>query len=137
METHDDGTFVKKKFSTTYKKEYGPYTRHFLQELCGPVFLKILEKVTGKSGLIPDPYQFGGGLHTTLAGGKLAIHADYNLYPTLSLDRRLNLLLYLNENWTENNGGALELWDHSMTKCFKSILPLINRAVIFSTTELT
>jgi len=85
--------------------------------------------------LIADPYQYGGGLHATSVGGKLAVHADYNRHPTLRLDRRLNLLLYLNEGWSNDNGGQLELWNHLMTECVLSTLPLFNRTVIFSTTK--
>lgn len=58
---------------------------------------------------MPDPYMFGGGLHATSTGGKLATHADYNKHPIFKLDRRLNLLIYLNEGWTEENGGWLKL----------------------------
>ena len=78
---------------------------------------------------------FGGGLHATAAGGRLAIHADYNKHPVFKLDRRLNMLVYLNEGWTEANAGWLELWDSEMKQCVKRILPTFNRTVIFSTTS--
>ena len=42
--------------------------------------------------------------------GFLNIHADFNKHPTLDLDRRLNVLIYLNKNWKESYGGNLELW---------------------------
>ena len=47
----------------------------------------------------------------------------------------MNLLIYLNKDWTEENGGNLELWDSSMSSCLKRILPIFNRTVIFSTTS--
>ena len=53
----------------------------------------------------------------------------------MKLDRRLNILIYLNHNWDENNGGQLELWNKEMKKCEKKILPVFNRMVIFSTTD--
>ena len=53
----------------------------------------------------------------------------------MKLDRRLNILIYLNHNWTDNNGGHLELWDKDMARCEKKILPIFNRMVIFSTTD--
>ncbi len=113
-ELHDDGTYVKKKFGTTWKTKFGPFTQKFFAEMAGPSFLKTLEKVTGMWGLMPDPYMFGGGLHATATGGKLAIHADFNKHPFFKVDRRLNLLVYLNEGWTDENGGWLELWDREM-----------------------
>jgi len=135
METHSDGTYVKNKIGTTWKTPFGPATRHYFSELSSPPFLKTLEAVTGISGLMPDPYMFGGGLHATASGGKLAIHADFNRHPSLRLDRRLNLLIYLNENWTEENGGCLELWDREMKECVERVLPVFNRTVLFSTTS--
>ena len=50
----------------------------------------------------------------------------------------LNLLVYLNQNWDENWGGAIELWDQKMQNNFLKIYPKINHAVIFRTdTDLT
>jgi hypothetical protein len=134
-ELHDDGTFSKKKFNTTWKTKLGFATNSYLQQLSSPAFLIALQKVTGLSGLLPDPYFFGGGLHATASGGKLAVHIDYNKHPVTKLDRRLNLLVYLNEGWKEENAGWLELWDHKMENCEKRILPVFNRMVLFSTTS--
>ncbi len=51
--------------------------------------------------LISDPYLSGGGYHEIKNGGVLKVHADFNRHPSLDLDRRVNLLLYLNKNWKE------------------------------------
>ncbi|NBX93354.1 MAG: 2OG-Fe(II) oxygenase [Proteobacteria bacterium] len=100
----------------------------------GPM-LQFLERLTGISGLIPDPYFNGGGVHQTLPGGKLGVHVDFNQLPQLNLYRRLNLLLYLNENWEEKFGGHLELWDYQGKQCHKKVAPVFNRCVIFTTTS--
>ena len=73
--------------------------------------LLFLEALTGIEGLIPDPYFGGGGPHQIQPGGFLKIHADFNVHPQLKLDRRLNMLIYLNKDWREEYGGHLELWD--------------------------
>jgi hypothetical protein len=130
-----DNTYVRGKRGTSHETQVGPYTQFVLDRLCRPDFLLALEKLTGITGLIPDPYFFGGGLHFTSCGGKLAIHADFNMHPRLKLDRRLNLLVYLNEGWTEQNQGWLELWDREMTACVRRVLPIFNRMAIFSTTD--
>jgi 2OG-Fe(II) oxygenase superfamily len=135
VEAHNDGTYVRLKHNTTWETSFGPHTRRLFAELASPSALLALERVSGISGLLPDPYMFGGGLHFTRAGGKLAMHADFNRHPKLNLDRRLNLLLYLNEGWTEANQGWLELWDREMRKCEARVLPLFNRTVLFSTTS--
>lgn len=90
--------------------------------------------MTGITGLIPDPYYDGGGLHLTRRGGHLGVHADFNIHPTLKVERRLNLLVYLNDDWDESWGGSLELWDTGMKACEVKVAPHLGRAVVFSTT---
>jgi hypothetical protein len=112
-----------------------PAVRSFLEALNGFEMLLWLEALTGMDGLIPDPYFGGGGLHQIEPGGFLKVHADFNVHPKLKLDRRSNMLIYLNKEWREEWGGHLELWTPSMTECRKRIAPLFNRTVIFSTTD--
>jgi hypothetical protein len=111
----------------------GPYTRTLFAELNSRAFLTFLSELTGISGLIADPYHSGAGLHETLRGGHLSIHADFPRHEEMRLDRRLNLLIYLNEDWQDDYGGALELWDKKMRKATQRVMPVFGRAVIFST----
>ncbi|HXI12021.1 MAG TPA: 2OG-Fe(II) oxygenase [Thermoanaerobaculia bacterium] len=110
-------------------------TQTFLWEMNSPPILSFLETLTGIEGLIPDPYFGGGGLHQILPGGFLDVHADFNWHPKLKLDRRLNVLVYLNKNWNDSFGGALELWSPGGRKADISITPAFNRTVIFATTD--
>ncbi len=123
------------KLASRNEIQLSDFTRTLLWQLNSAVFLQWMETLTGIGGLIPDPYLEGGGLHQIERDGFLKIHADFNLHPALRLDRRLNLLLYLNPEWKEEYGGHLELWNRTMTKCEKRILPVFNRCVIFSTTD--
>tara|TARA_Y100000816_G_C26058906_1_gene555871 strand:- start:265 stop:1083 length:819 start_codon:yes stop_codon:yes gene_type:complete len=108
----------------------------FIEYLNSYFFLNFLQKLTGiNESLIPDPYLFGGGLHEIKKGGFLKIHSDFNVHPQLSLNRRINLLLYLNKSWNEEWGGHLELWDRNMKKCGAKISPTFNKLVIFNTTD--
>lgn len=100
----------------------------------GP-FVSFLEHITGKSGLIPDPGLRGAGMHRIIRGGKLDVHADFNWHPKLKLNRTINVLLYLNSNWQAEWGGQLELWDKDVTHCVKSISPVFNRMVIFTSSD--
>ena len=109
--------------------------RDFLNTMNSFEMLLWLEELTGIEGLIPDPYFGGGGLHQIEPGGFLKIHADFNVHPKLKLDRRLNMLIYLNKDWQEEYGGHLELWSRDGKACQKRILPIFNRTVIFSTTD--
>lgn len=109
--------------------------RHFLEAMNGFETLLFLEQLTGIEGLISDPYFAGGGPHQIESGGYLKIHSDFNFHPKLKLDRRLNMLVYLNRDWREEWGGHLELWDGELRACRQRILPAFNRTVIFSTTD--
>ncbi len=112
--------------------EFGT-TRNVLAELNGQAFLGFLEEMTGIKGLIADPYFIGGGLHLTRRGGHLGVHADFNIHGLMNVERRLNLLVYLNDGWQGEYGGELELWDKPMRSCVKSIAPVLGRAVVFNT----
>ena len=85
-------------------------TNDFINFLNSSIFINFLQKITSiKETLIPDPYLLGGGLHELRNDGFLNIHADFNKQPSMNLDRRLNVLIYLNKKWTNENGGQLEL----------------------------
>jgi hypothetical protein len=124
-----------KKLASKDESQMGEWTRLLLYQLNSSVFVSFLEELTGIEGLVPDPHFWGGGLHQIERGGYLTIHADFNKHPRLNLDRRLNLLLYLNEGWEEGYGGHFQLWDRGMTRCVQRFLPIFNRCVIFSTTN--
>lgn len=108
--------------------------RNLLAELNGEPFMAFLAAMTGIDGLISDPYYLGGGLHETLTGGHLSVHADFNIHESMNVERRLNLLIYLNDDWPEEYGGTLELWDKKMRRAARSVLPVMARAVVFNTT---
>ena len=110
-------------------------TYQILHFLNSDITLKYLEKLTGIKGLLPDPKFIGGGYHKIKRGGKLAVHADYNLHPETKLHRRINLLVYLNLEWQEEWGGHLEFWNKSLTKKTHNITPIFNRVVIFNITD--
>jgi Rps23 Pro-64 3,4-dihydroxylase Tpa1-like proline 4-hydroxylase len=112
-----------------------PVVRHFLDAMNSFEMLLFLERLTGIDGLIPDPYFGGGGVHQIEPGGFLKIHADFNVHPKLHLDRRINMLIYLNKAWRDAWGGHLELWNRDMTACVQRIAPEFNRTVVFSTSD--
>jgi len=111
----------------------GRRLRNLVTELNGPAVLKFLEAMTGCTGIVGDPYFVGGGLHETLAGGHLGVHSDFNIHRELKMQRRLNLLIYLNDDWLPEYGGDLEIWDQAMKKRYAKVLPILGRAVVFNT----
>jgi hypothetical protein len=113
----------------------GPNIRQMFWEMNSARFLGAMEKLSGVENLIGDPQLDGGGIHQSLSGAVLAVHSDFSHHPIFKLDRRLNILLYLNPTWNDEWEGHLELWDRKMTYCVKRVAPLMNRVVIFSTTQ--
>lgn len=125
------------KLASSKERSFGSITRLLMYHMNSMTFLEFVSRVTGIEHLIPDPSFDGGGLHQILPGGKLGVHADYNKHPLYGLDRRVNVLLYLNKDWREEYGGHLELWDRDMQRCEARVLPMFNRLMIFGTTDFT
>ena len=102
-------------------------------------FLGWLERITGIDELIYDPDYFGGGTHENRHGQDLDPHVDFNKHPKTGLHRRLNLIVYLNEQWDADWGGAIEF--HKDPRLppeqneIEYVQPKFNRAVLFETTH--
>lgn len=131
---------LEKKLARDKHSEFPEDIREFVHELMENEFVSWLEKITGIDGLIVDHTLRGGGMHQIKHGGKLDLHVDYNFHPVTKLDRRLNVIVYLNKDWKPDWGGDLQLWAAEKKKqevnpAMVSIQPLFNRMVIFGTTE--
>lgn len=100
---------------------------------CG-IFVKFLADITGMSSLVSDPYLHGGGMHETFPGGFLKMHTDFNYHKVLKLDRRINAILFLNEDWQPEWKGELMLAKPDL-KNATSVAPLFNRLVVFNTND--
>jgi hypothetical protein len=127
----------KGKFVTTDEGVIPSRARALIHELNSGTFLHYLERLTGVPQLISDTKLIGGGLHRIERGGKLSVHIDFSHHPYNGLNRRLNLLLYLNKDWKGEYGGRFELWDRRIERAEASFLPLFNRCAVFSTSPIS
>lgn len=108
---------------------WGPAVRAFFETTSSPTFTSYLTALTGIADLHADT--LGGGMHETGEGGKLGMHVDFNLHPVTGWPRRLNLLVFLNEEWDCDWGGCLYLGaDRQIT-----VEPVFNRTVIFECSD--
>lgn len=123
------------KLATKGEYKLGTNAKKFIRFLNSQPFLDFLSNLTGIENLLPDPTLVGGGYHEIKRGGFLKIHSDFNKHPEYKLDRRLNILVYLNKDWKEEYGGHFELWNTDMTQCVKKISPRFNTMAMFSTTS--
>jgi hypothetical protein len=118
---------------------FPPFTYQVLTWLNSDDFLDLIAEYTGIRPLYSDPGLHGGGWHTHPPGGKLNVHKDYNLHPKLGLQRKFNLLVYLNPEYQPHWGGELGLWDQTPDgnpgHLIQAVEPRFNRAVLFDTTQ--
>jgi len=108
-----------------------PITTMVMDYLNSDEFLEFLQDLTGHEQLYRDPKLMGGGIHRIKRGGKLSVHYDYNEHPETKKLRKLNVLIYLNENWKSEWGGNLELWSRDLQSKEVEVEPIFNRMVIF------
>ena len=115
-----------------------PFYRRFYEYINSRPFLERMSELTGIPDLLADETLFGGGTHENLDGQSLEAHVDFNIDERRMLHRRVNLLIYLNKEWEEAWGGAIELhsnpWYPAIDEV-KAFVPLFNRALIFETNE--
>ena len=141
------------KLGLSLTEYMGKNTRHLIETLKSNFFVSFLERVSKIKGLIPDPHDKGGGIHIIPKGGFLKVHTDFPFHTDLNLYRRVNVLLYLNEeeegwnansstDWNANfdlyrrNDGEGKYGEDDFTlEKVKSIPVLFNRMVIFNTIE--
>lgn len=119
---------------------FPPTTYQVFSYLNSNEFLKLLRSVIFQNKkLYSDVGLNGGGWHIHKQGGKLNTHLDYSLHPKLGLQRKLNIIIYLNSNWRKEWDGHLGFWSNESDKkpgnLVKQIEPTFNRAVLFDTTQ--
>lgn len=135
-EKQPENTSPQEHLKTSYNPDNMPlYSRSVFGALNSQAFLRFLEEMTGIPHLIPDPYFLGAGIHRTNTGGYLGIHADFNMHKRMYLERRLNILIYLNPDWKPEYGGAFEVWTDDMQTQVASFPPIMNRMCCFSTSS--
>jgi hypothetical protein len=131
-----------KRSQENLKFEFSPETlspplRSLFYSFNSLPFVSFIENLTGIKRLIPDPYFAGAGLHQVSEGGHLDIHTDFNFHAAMGLERRINVLIYLNKNWREEYGGCFEIWDQKMRRCCARVVPTFNTCVVFNTSSIS
>jgi hypothetical protein len=127
----------RRKVQVTDSSLFPPAVGQLNEALASNAFLVDLSYVTGIPNLLADEQLLGGGMHVTGPGGRLDVHVDFNYLPERKLHRRVNLLLYLNRVWEERWGGHLQLWDRDVKSCLQVFAPVLNRCIIFETSNIS
>jgi len=123
------------KLAMNHLNKLPAYMQQIFYNLASPETVKLMTDLTGIPKLEADPYLHGGGAHGHPRGGKLDMHLDYSIHPISGKERRVNLIVYLNRDWTPEYGGGLQLWDKELKEC-KVTAPInFNVAVMFRTSD--
>jgi len=129
---------LQKKLAGNGEELFGPKTKNLMHFLNSEPFLNFVKELTNiDETLFGDPYFSGAGLHETKKGGLLKVHADFNKHPINGLDRRVNIIVYLNKDWKDEYGGHFELWDEDLNGCVDKVAPNFNTIAMFSTTSVS
>jgi len=127
----------KKKVQITDSKLFPEPVRLLNEALASPGFLSDISYMSSIPDLTADAELDGGGMHVTGPGGRLDVHVDFNYLPARKLHRRINLLLYLNPTWDATWGGHVQLWDREVKHCQQEFAPVINRCILFETSDIS
>lgn len=120
---------------------FPPLTYQTFKYLNSQSFCNVIRrKLNFHDNVYSDEGLNGGGWHISGNGGKLNPHLDYFIHPKLNLQRKFNLIIYLNSIWGSSWGGHFGLWESNANarragKMIKSIFPKFNRAIIFETSN--
>lgn len=140
------GVEIKTRSNFEDNEAVPPATRKLFEVLNGGKFLSLVSRLTGIDGLISDPYYDGGGINVIEDGGTLAVHVDGTRQRRMNVCRRLNAILFLNDEWDPEWNGYHEQWvyenpeldafdEGQRWKCVRKILPKKNRLLVFTTND--
>lgn len=127
--------FNENKLVKSRREEFPESILKVTEELNGERFRAFLSALTGAETLLPDSeFSAGGGLGMCGPGGFLNVHNDFTVHPYhRNWRRRVNLILYLNDEWDEAWGGHTELWDSGVRSAVLRVPPILNSCLIFDT----
>ena len=82
------------KLGKTDRQAFPPAIGAIVDELQSWRFVAILTRLTGIEGLFPDDRLEGSGIHQSVRGGFLNVHADFTVHPHhAAWQRRVNVLV--------------------------------------------
>ena len=135
---HYQGWIAEKKTCNIWNR-FPALTYKTFSNLLSVGFVNHLSTITGVTPLYPDiGFTWWWLAHASQV--VISLHLDYSIHPKLNLQRKLNLIIYLEEDYDPAWGGGLELWSHDEEnnkplEKVKVIEPKFNRAILFDTTQ--
>lgn len=130
---------IEVKYVLDKKEKYSEKLNILIKELSKDYFIDKLKRIfLIDDNIEADETLHGSGLHYHPRYGRLNMHLDYEKHPILeNKQRKLNIIIYLNNEWEKDWEGATELWNNDMSNCVIKCYPSKNKAIIFETSELS
>ena len=116
------------------------HLNQLLEYLSSEEFINALQAKFGiseKIKLYADKSYDGGGYVISPPGSYLGYHADFNFSSKAEKFRVLNVLLYMNENYENHQGGQLHLLDPESKTVETVIKPEANTLLAFFTDDVS
>lgn len=129
---HEMDSFRERKKTLGKLSQSDPVLRSISLAFQNDQVVQLISRITQMPSLEGDRSFYAGGLSMMFPGDFLNPHIDNSHDGERNRYRRLNLLYYVNEGWTEESGGNFELWDEEV-KGQKTIVAGFNRLVVMET----
>jgi Rps23 Pro-64 3,4-dihydroxylase Tpa1-like proline 4-hydroxylase len=135
----ESGTPERSSISFNHSKKDEVYSK--LNDAVGdPRYIEFLQTVSSIDDLLFDHTHSEFEVKQSLSGEEMEPHIDCNYHFDLEHHRRLNLIAYLNKNWTSEMGGNIELHSNPLDWWKNEVVEYLagfNVAVMFETGEAT
>jgi Rps23 Pro-64 3,4-dihydroxylase Tpa1-like proline 4-hydroxylase len=99
--------------------------------------LKLKFKIDSEVQIYPDFTYDGGGYVISPPGSFLGYHADFNFSSVSKMYRVLNILLYMNQGYSTDNGGELHLLDSVSKTVERRVSPKAGTLLGFFTDDVS
>ena len=113
--------------------KYHPLLEESIYAFQAPGIVDLVEEITGLRALEPDEMLYAGGVSMMTRGHFLNPHVDNSHDKFRSRYRVLNLLFYVSPEWSESDGGNLELWPAGPRGKPITLVSRFNRLVVMVT----
>ncbi|MDB9873852.1 2OG-Fe(II) oxygenase [Flavobacteriaceae bacterium] len=121
------------KYVAVQMDEYAKILEELIYAFQDDRVVKLIKEVCEIEDLQPDENLYAGGLSSMKQSQFLNPHLDNSHDKERNRWRVLNLLFYVTPNWSDSNGGHLELWPEGLKQDQTTLFSRFNRLVVMAT----